>query len=359
MKSEKKYSNLSVNINNEDEDNDFLYCWDKFGDRPNKIKVFNSYLKEEFLEILDEYKKEISLSSEVIPAEEYDIVNEKHFIKVSDTIYVSYIILDKDSEASMIHEVSFFFKDVKEDAELVNQISTKLDTCIVDLSEEDDVRHNLHTIVISQQGLDIEPICRPNLEDVDFYYNEDTFKSIKSLTKKIKKSNKGLSILYGTRGTGKSTLIYYLSECIDRNIIYIPNNMLDATISNPEFKSFIRKFNKPIIVIDDCEMIFNEMFTKSNIYVNNLLQMVDGVTADSTPVNIITIFNVDEEEEIDHNLLDCNALQSVIYFDYLSSKEANDLSKHLDHNKKYKTKTRLVDIIKKNKPNGYKKIGLH
>lgn len=359
MKSEKKYNNLSININNEDEDNDFLYCWNKFGDRPNKIKVFNSYLKEEFLEILDEYKKEISLSSEVIPAEEYDIVNEKHFIKVSDTIYISYIILDKDSEASMIHEVSFFFKDVKEDAEIVNQISIKLDTCIVDLSEEDEVRHNLHTISISQQGLDLELINRTELEDVDFYYNEDTFKSIKSLIKKIKKSNKGLSILYGPRGTGKSTLIYYLSECINRNIIYIPNNMLDATISNPEFKSFIKKFNKPIIVIDDCEMIFNEMFTKSNIYVNNLLQMVDGVTSDSSPVTIITIFNVDEEEEIDHNLLDCNALQGIVYFDYLNSDEATDLSKHLEHNKKYKTKARLVDIIKKNKPNGYKKIGLH
>jgi len=357
MKSEKKYSNLSININNEDENNDFLYCWDKFGDRPNKIKVFNSYLKEEFLEILDEYKKEISLSSEVIPAEEYDIVNEKHFIKVSDTIYISYIILDKDSEESMIHEVSFFFKNVNEDADLVNQISKKLNECIVDLSEEDDVRHNLHTISISQQGLDLEPISKPELED--FYYNEKTFKSIKSLIKKIKKSNKGLSVLHGARGTGKSTLIYYLSESIDRNIIYIPNNMLDATISNPEFKSFIRKFNKPIIVIDDCEMIFNEMFTKSNIYVNNLLQMVDGVTADSTPVNIITIFNVDEEEEIDHNLLDCNALQGIVYFDYLNSEEATDLSKHLEHNKKYKTKTRLVDIIKKNKPNGYKKIGLH
>jgi DNA replication protein DnaC len=357
MKSEKKYNNLSININNED--NDFLYCWNKFGDRPNKIKVFNSYLKEDFLEILEEYKKEISLSSEVIPAEEYNIINEKHFIKVSDTIYISYIILDKDNEASIIHEVSFFFKDIKEDIEIVNQISIKLDNCIVDLSEEDEVRYNLYTILISQQGLDLELINRNELEDVDFYYNEDTFKSIKSLIKKIKKSNKGLSILYGPRGTGKSTLIYYLSECIDRNIIYIPNNMLDATISNPEFKSFIKKFNKPIIVIDDCEMIFNEIFTKSNIYVNNLLQMIDGVTSDLNPVNIITIFNVEEEEEIDHNLLDCNALQSIVYFDYLNSEEATDLSKHLGHNKKYKTKTRLVDIIKKNKPNGYKKIGLH
>ena len=70
MKLEKKSTNLSININNEGEDNDFLYCWNKFGDRPNKIKVFNSYLKEEFLEILDEYKKEVTLSSELVPAEE-------------------------------------------------------------------------------------------------------------------------------------------------------------------------------------------------------------------------------------------------------------------------------------------------
>ena len=48
------------------------------------------------------------------------------------------------------------------------------------------------------------------------------------------------------------------------------------------------------------------VFSKSNMFVNNLMQMVDGFLSDSIEANIITIFNVDDEDEIDHSLLDCN-----------------------------------------------------
>ena len=141
-------------------------------------------------------------------------------------------------------------------------------------------------------------------------------------------------------------------------VIYIPNSLLEATLNNSDFRNFLRKFHRPIIVIDDCEMIFNELFTKSNIYVNNLLQMVEGLLSDTIQVNVITIFNVEDESEIDHALLECNSLIDVIEFEYLDEEESNDLSKHLGHNKKYKNKTKLIDIIKKTNSKEYKKIGL-
>lgn len=86
--------------------------------------------------------------------------------------------------------------------------------------------------------------------------------------------------------------------------------------------------------------------------------MVEGLLSDSIQVNIITIFNVDDESEIDHALLDSNALIDVIEFEFLSEEESNDLSKHLNHSKKYKNKTKLVDIIRKTNSKEYKKIGL-
>jgi len=268
-------------------------------------------------------------------------------------------LLDRESDSSFIHEISFYFKSYQDDSELVDEISNTLSDCQVDFDDEEESGCKLNTIYIAPTGLEVEPISRINLDDnTELYYNEKTMKSVNKLCKTIKKSDKGLSILYGERGTGKTSIISYISDRIDRIVIYIPNSLLEATLNNSDFRSFLKKYHKPIIVIDDCEMIFNELFTKSNIYVNNLLQMVEGLLSDSIQVNIITIFNVDDETEIDHALLDSNSLLDVIEFEYLSEEESNDLSKHLNHSKKYKNKAKLVDIIKKTNSKEYKKIGL-
>jgi hypothetical protein len=358
MKS-KKNSKLSINISKEDNDNNFLYCWNVFGDRPNKIKIYQNYSKNHFNEVIDKYTLEKNLSSEIIPADEFDIINDVYFIKVSETIYISYIFLDKESDSSFIHEISFYFKSYKDDSEMVDEISNALSACQIDFDDDHESGSKLNTIYITPTGLEIEPISGVNLDDsTELFFNEKTLKSVNKLCKTIKKSDKGLSILYGERGTGKTSIVSYITDKVDRMVIYIPNSLLEITLNNPEFRSFLRKFHRPIIVIDDCEMIFNELFTKSNIYVNNLLQMVEGLLSDMIQVNVITIFNVEDESEIDHALLECNSLIDVIEFEYLNDEESSDLSKHLGHNKKYKNKTKLIDIIRKTNSKEYKKIGL-
>jgi hypothetical protein len=360
MKINKKISNLSININKEEDDNDFLYCWDKFDGRPNKVKMYNNYQKTEFNEIISKYCQERSFSSEVIPAEDIDIINDKYFIKVNETFYLSYMMIDAKSDDAMIHEISFYFKSYEDDSKLVDEITNELSSCIIDFDDKDDTVQKLNTLYINQTGLEIEPINKLEIDDnIDYYYNEKTLKSINKLCKTIKKSDKGLSIFYGERGTGKTSIINYITEKIDRMVIYIPNSLLESTINNSDFRSFLKKYHRPIIVIDDCEMIFNELFTKSNIYVNNLLQMVEGILSDMIKLNVITIFNVDDEQEIDHHLLDSNSLIDIIEFKYLDKKEANDLSNHLNHKSKYKNKTKLINIIKKNNTKEYKKIGLN
>ena len=52
----KKNNSLKVNISKEDANiNDFLYCWDKFGDRPNKITIYSSFAKDGFNIVISEY----------------------------------------------------------------------------------------------------------------------------------------------------------------------------------------------------------------------------------------------------------------------------------------------------------------
>jgi hypothetical protein len=356
----KKNNTLKLNVSKDDSDiNDFLYCWDKFGDRPNKITIYSSFTKNGFNTIISEYSEYKNSLIQLIPAEDFDIINDKSIIKINDNIFLSYNILDRESENSFIHEVIFLYKS-EEDLTKVNEITEKLGKYNIELEEGED-SYKLNTIFISQNGIEIEPIDKLELDDsIELFYSQDTFKSINKLTKTLKKSNKGLTVLYGERGMGKTSIINYICDKLDRMVIYIPNNMLELTLNSPEFRTFLKKYPKPIVVLDDCEMIFNELFSKSNIYVNNILQMVDGLLADSIELSIITIFNVDDESEIDHVLLECNSLIDVIEFEFLNQEESNDLAKHLNSKKKYKNKNKLVDIIKNNNiSKSYKKIGLN
>ena len=353
-----KNKSLKINITKDDNNvNDFLYCWDKFNDRPNKIIIYSSFSKEGFISIISEYTEYKNSSIELIPVDELDIINDKSIIKINDNIYLSYIILDRENENAFIHEITFFYIS-EDDMKIINEILLKLNDSIIDIEEEIN-NYKLNTVYISQNGVEIEAIDKIELdENIDLFYNEKTLKSINKLTKTLKKSNKGLSVLYGERGTGKTSLINYISEKLDRIVIYIPNNMIDVTLNTPEFRTFLKKHHKPIIVLDDCEMIFSDIFSKSNIYVNNILQMLDGLLSNSIQLNIITIFNVEDDSEIDHILLETNSLIDIIEIEYLDEDESTNLSKHLGFNKKYKTKTKLIDVIKKNNSKNYKKIGL-
>ncbi len=350
-------SNINLNINKDESSiNDFLYCWDQFSTRPNKVTIHNNYQTKLFNVAMDEYKNGRNIFTEVIPADDELIINDKILLKISDNIYLSYVVVDRLMDSSMVTDITFYFKE-EDDSNLVNDIIDLLNDCLLDYTEEESV--NLNTISLSQNGLEIEPINNQSIDNdnLDSYYNSETFKELQKLVKKVKKNNKGLSILWGQKGTGKTAAINYIADNLDRIVFFIPNNLIEHTINNPDFRKFLKKHHKPIIIIDDCEMIFNEYFAKSNVVVNNLLQLVDGFLSDDLEVNIITIFNVEDEDEIDHTLLDCNNLIEVVEFSYLEEEEATELSRIIGHGKKYKNKTKLIDIIKKRNGSSENRIG--
>lgn len=353
----KEKTHINLNVNKDDSNlNDFLFCWDKFKSRPNKIVIHNTYSTKQFLSIVENIEKSKNVFTEVIPDYDDYIINDKILVQISDNSYISYIVIDKNLDSSIVSDVVFYYKE-PEDFTEISKLIEELENTIVNFTDEES--YNLNTLNFSNGALEIEPIeyMVTDDENVEVYYSHKSFKSISKLVKKIKKSDKGLSILWGDRGTGKTSIINHIADKLDRIIIFIPNNLLEVTISNPDFRKFIKKYQKPIIVIDDCEMIFSEYFTKSNVIVNNLLQLVDGYLSDSLKINIITIFNVESESEIDHTLLDCNNLIDVVEFDYLSQDEANELSKILGNKTNHKTKNRLVDIIQKRNNGKEKRLG--
>lgn len=339
---------MNLNITKDDSNlNDFIYCWDIFKTRPNKIKLHNSYLSNEFENSLK--IKEENVFTDIIPNGEEYIVNDKVFCKINDNIFLSY---NKNSENSLINNVIVYYKS-KLDIDKVEELINNFEKFAIEQININD--SNLHTVSISKGGLEIISLDRgeKNLENINLFYNEETIKSVRKSIKILEKENSGIAILYGERGTGKTNIIDLYIQSLDKKFIYIPSNMIENTISNPEFMDIVRNIENPVIILDDCEFTFNSLYDRSNLISSIILQYIEGI--DKIDINFIMIFN-GIYSEIDSNFLESNSLISSVEFNYLSIDEANKLSKHLNNKTKYKNKVKVSDI-KRNRKNIQNKIG--
>jgi len=348
-------SSLNLNITKDDYNlNDFIYCWDKFNSRPNRIVIHNTYSSKLFNKVMSGYILDKNVFTEVIPDSEEVIINDKMLVKLDEKCYLSYVVADRNMDNSFIDSITFYYEGTYEG---VTAIVEELNDCILDYCEDDS--NKLNTIGLSLNGLEIEPInLKEDNDNTDLFYSTTTFKRVEKAIKGIKKADKGLTILYGERGTGKTSVINHIASKLDRIVIFIPSNMIEHTINNPEFRKFIKKYEKPVLILDDCEMFLGgDVYSKSSMFANNVLQMVDGFLSDTMNVNIVAILNIEDEDEIDPSLLECNNLIEVVEFENLSAEESNDLAKYLGSSKKYKNKSKVIDIIKKRNNNEEVEIG--
>jgi ABC-type lipoprotein export system ATPase subunit len=162
-------------------------------------------------------------------------------------------------------------------------------------------------------------------ENIDYYYNDITIKQSDKLIKSLKKSNKGLTVIHGKRGSGKTSLVNYIISEIDKISIFIPNNMFEITINNPEFKNLIKRYRNSILILDDSEVYLSDLNTKSNLFISNLLQLIDGFQSDNLSLHVICIANIENLDEIDETILECNNLIDVISIEDLKTEKVQEL----------------------------------
>jgi hypothetical protein len=339
---------MNINISKDDHNiNDYLYCWAELGERPNKINLYNHYKSDDFIDFVSKTKISCNGSfTDVIPTGVDYIVNEKVLVQIDQFIYVSYIHYDKLTDENIIGEVSFIF--LNQSSEKVNVILSELDKLVVDINQED-ANHRINTITIGQNGLEVDSIdvMIADYENIEYYFNDDIIKKANKISKSLKKTNKGLTIIHGERGVGKTTLVNYIVSNIDKIVIFIPCTMIESTINNPDFRNFIKRYKNSVIVLDDSELYFGELYSKSNIFTNNLLQLVDGFQSDDLDLNIITVLNVDDIDDVDHILFDSNNLIDIVEIGKLKKEKAQELNKFLGSKVKIKNDVKLVDVLKK------------
>ena len=350
---------MNININRDDSGiNDFLIIFDSMKSRPSRVILHDRFSGKEFNDIIESFisskKLEKNFLTEYIPSDDDYIINEKVLLQIDENIWISYLVINKQSEDYIINEVCFYYKNV-EQQDHVEKMVVQITECIVDYEDES---NKINTLSMNSDNLiDLEPLIISEI-DTENMYSDAVIKKIDKLVKVIKKDSKGLSIFTGEKGLGKTNMCKYVASKVDKMSIFIPNNMIEQTVNSPDFKRFLSRFEKTLIIIDDCEFLYNPVFGRMNHFTNSILQLVDGFMSEHLNTHFLLVFNT-TEEELDENLLDCNNLIDVVEFDMLSSEMATELSKSLGINKKHKNETRLLDVVNSKKKNNIKEdIGL-
>lgn len=209
----------------------------------------------------------------------------------------------------------------------------------------------LNIITQTQSGLALKPFhIKPVKVDLTMNYGPDFIKlhqyMIDRLTG-VESKSKGLILLYGDPGCGKTMYIRHLINSItDKKIIYATPDMA-SQLADPAFLTFMLDHPNSILVIEDAENILRSRKNNHNQSVANLLNSADGLLNDGLNIQIVCTFNCDIGE-IDSALLRKGRLIGKHKFGPLDTESAQKLSKSLGFEKEIDKPMTLADIYNQN-----------
>lgn len=187
----------------------------------------------------------------------------------------------------------------------------------------------INLIVSVRNRLELRPmeIKRTKL-DLGLFYNED-FKEVDQLIRKRlgKKQDKGVVLLHGLPGTGKTTYLRHLISKIRKRVLFLSPSIA-GDLMNPDFIELLINNPDTVLIIEDAENVIMDRKLNASSSVSNLLNISDGLLADFLNIQLICTFN-NSLTLIDEALLRKGRLISKYEFNKLSTAKAQSLSDHL------------------------------
>lgn len=188
---------------------------------------------------------------------------------------------------------------------------------------------NLSMIIKTPDGLDSR-VFKFHLTNhlpltLEDSYNDGFVEFDSHIQHALTDTSKGIVLLHGAPGTGKTNYLKYLiGKLKHRKIIYLPPD-LAGEITDPGFISFMTDNANSLLIIEDAEKILLERQAgDSTQAVSNLLNMSDGLLSEILKIQIIATFNTDIDK-IDSALRRPGRLIGSYKFDKLSVDKTNKL----------------------------------
>ncbi len=167
--------------------------------------------------------------------------------------------------------------------------------------------------------------------DLGLFYENDFGQVDDIIQKRLNKYNdKGLVLLHGLPGTGKTTYLRYLIGKIKKRILFLPPEIA-GNLADPEFLELLIDNPNSVLIIEDAENIIMDRRYSSKSSVSNLLNISDGLLSDFLNVQLICTFN-SPLTMVDQALMRKGRLIAKYEFGKLSITKAQRLSNHLGFN---------------------------
>lgn len=187
----------------------------------------------------------------------------------------------------------------------------------------------INIITQESHGLDFKTMAiKPTELNLNLFYN-DNFQDVHSkiIERLDRENDKGIVLLHGLPGTGKTTYLRHLIGSLKKKVLFVSPGVA-ASITNPEFLDLLIENPNSILVIEDAENIIQDRRYSSNSSVSNLLNISDGLLSDFLNVQLVCTFNCDLNY-IDQALLRKGRLIAKYEFGKLETTKAQTLSDHL------------------------------
>jgi hypothetical protein len=211
-----------------------------------------------------------------------------------------------------------------------NSASDELDAIVARLISLVKIRkeesNNIGLVIQTPRGYSTTSFELPKHKlDVELNYGKG-FKPIhdKIINRLNEKDGKGLVLLHGTPGTGKTHYLKYLASKIkDKRVLFIPPYLADF-ITSPEMTPFLIDNSNSILFIEDAERVITDRNNGGANGVSNILNITDGILSDILKIQIVATFNMDKAK-IDTALLRKGRLIAEHKFDALPVDDSNNL----------------------------------
>ncbi len=305
------------------------------------VKVFKTVPCVAFIRNVDTQK-----IFEKIKSETYGKVKE-----VYQRIYHSWdndkIFFDKTIfilENKMMIKLCDEWLEIYFDTKSYNKANKMLNEFKTYKAPEKEKDYEINIISLNNNSLDLKTLSiKPTTLDIDLYYNDD-FKLIDALIKERlgKENDKGIVLLHGLPGTGKTTYLRYLIGNLKKKVMFVSPSVA-GNLMNPEFIDLLLDNPNSVLVIEDAENIIKDRRYSSESSVSNLLNISDGLLSDCLNVQIVCTFN-SEIGLVDNALLRKGRLIARYEFGQLSVDKARKLSNHLGLKTEIKKPMTLAEI---------------
>jgi energy-coupling factor transporter ATP-binding protein EcfA2 len=234
------------------------------------------------------------------------LLEDSYIIEVAfDYCQVLYTYADHDKAKQLLKEISRFKRREKKSRFSIDLIMKDIDG-------------------IQLKSMDIK---RTKL-DLDLYY-EDDFREVDAVIRARlnKKEDKGIVLLHGLPGAGKTTYLRHMIGAIRKKVLFLSPSAADH-IMNPDFMDLLIDNPDCVLVIEDAENIIMDRKVNGTSSVSNLLNISDGLLADALRIQIICTFN-HSLSLVDGALMRKGRLIAQYEFGKLSVAKSQRLSEHL------------------------------